>query len=43
MAYTNKVIKAILAINPLAEVSVSDDDIDTIVWENGTKVSGWYL
>ena len=36
MAYTNKVIKAILAINPLAEVSVSDDDIDTIVWENGT-------
>ena len=36
MAYTNKVIKAILAINSLAEVSVSDDDIDTIVWENGT-------
>ena len=27
---------AILAINPKAEVSVSADDIDTIVWENGT-------
>ena len=36
MAYTNKVIEAILAINSTAEVSVSGDDIDTIVWENGT-------
>jgi hypothetical protein len=36
MAYTNKVIEAILAINSSAEVSVSGDDIDTIVWENGT-------
>jgi len=32
----NKVIKAILKINPTAEVSVSGDDINTIVWENGT-------
>ena len=30
------VIKAILKINPNAEVSVSDDDINTIIWENGT-------
>jgi len=30
------VIKAILRINPNAEVSVSGDDINTIVWENGT-------
>ena len=30
------VIKAILKINPNAEVSVSGNDIDTIVWENGT-------
>ena len=30
------VIKAILSINPTAEVSVSGDDINTIVWENGT-------
>ena len=30
------VIKAILKINTKAEVSVSDNDIDTIVWENGT-------
>ena len=30
------IIKAILKINPTAEVSVSGDDINTIVWENGT-------
>jgi len=30
------VIKAILKINPNAEVSVSNNDINTIVWENGT-------
>ena len=30
------VIKAILKINPNAEVSVSDNDINTIIWENGT-------
>ena len=36
MAVSNKVIEAILAINSSAEVSVSNDDIDTIVWENGT-------
>ena len=32
----NTVIKAILKINPTAEVSVSGDDINTITWENGT-------
>jgi len=31
-----RVINAILKINPAAEVSVSADDINTIVWENGT-------
>ena len=30
------IIKAILKINPNAEVSVSGNDINTIVWENGT-------
>jgi basic membrane lipoprotein Med (substrate-binding protein (PBP1-ABC) superfamily) len=30
------IIKAILKLNPTAEVSVSADDINTIVWENGT-------
>ena len=30
------IIKAIQKINPTAEVSVSDNDINTIVWENGT-------
>ena len=30
------IIKSILKINPTAEVSVSDNDINTIVWENGT-------
>jgi copper chaperone CopZ len=32
----NKIIRAIQKINPTAEVSVSADDINTIVWENGT-------
>jgi|8_EtaG_2_1085327.scaffolds.fasta_scaffold35504_3 hypothetical protein len=33
---SDTVIKAILKINPAAEVSVSDNDINTITWENGT-------
>ena len=33
---TNEIIiKAILKIKPDAQVSVSDGDINTIVWENG--------
>ena len=32
----SNIIKAVLKINPNAEVSVSGDDINTIVWENGT-------
>ena len=32
------VIKAILKINPNAEVSVSGNDINTIEWHNGTTV-----
>ena len=30
------IIEAILKINPTAEVSVSGNDINTIIWENGT-------
>ena len=30
------VIKAILKINPNAEVSISENDINTIEWHNGT-------
>ena len=30
------VIRAILKINPTAQVTVSGNDINTIVWENGT-------
>jgi hypothetical protein len=30
------VVKAILKINPNAEVSVSDDDVNKIEWHNGT-------
>jgi hypothetical protein len=30
------IIKSIKAINPTAQVSVSGDDINTIVWHNGT-------
>jgi hypothetical protein len=32
----NKIIETILKINPTAQVSVSGEDINTIVWENGT-------
>ena len=32
----NKIIKAIQLINPNAEVSVGGEDINSIVWENGT-------
>ena len=30
------IIETILKLNPTAQVSVSGDDINTIVWENGT-------
>ena len=30
------IIKSILTINPIAQVSISADDINTLVWENGT-------
>ena len=30
------VIKAVLKINPSAEVSVSGNDVNQITWENGT-------
>ena len=36
MLKENKIIKAIQKINPTAEVSVSEEDINSIVWENGT-------
>ena len=28
--------KTILAINPEAQVTITDENIDTILWENGT-------
>ena len=33
---TITIIEAIQKINPTAEVSVSGEDINTLVWENGT-------
>ena len=36
MKIENKVIDAILKINPNAKVNVSDDDINQIVWHNET-------
>jgi predicted RNA binding protein with dsRBD fold (UPF0201 family) len=36
MLKENKLIKAIQKINPTAEVSVSEENINSIVWENGT-------
>ena len=32
----SNIIKAIQKINPTAQVSVTGEDIDSIVWENGT-------
>ena len=32
----SNVVKAILKINPNAEVSVKNDDVNEIIWENGT-------
>ena len=32
----DKVIKAILKINPEAQVSITNDDINTLIWEEGT-------
>ena len=31
----DKVIKAILKINPEAQVSITNDDLNTLTWENG--------
>jgi hypothetical protein len=30
------ICQTILALNPTAEVSCSDDDVNQIIWENGT-------
>jgi len=32
----SNIIKAILEINPSAEVTITDNDINSLVWENGT-------
>jgi hypothetical protein len=32
----SRIIKAIQKINPNAEVSIKDDDINTLVWHNDT-------
>ncbi len=32
----SRVIKAILNINPDAKVSIANDDINTLIWEEGT-------
>ena len=32
----SRVIKAIQKINPDAKVSIADDDINTLIWEDGT-------
>ena len=36
MITKNKIIEAVKLINPNAEISVSGEDINSIVWENGT-------
>ena len=32
----NKIIEAVRKINPNAEISVADEDVNSIIWENGT-------
>ena len=32
----NKVIEAVKKINPNAEISVIEEDVNSIIWENGT-------
>jgi len=36
MATTEAIIRAIKIINSNAEISISDNDLDSIVWENET-------
>jgi hypothetical protein len=36
MATTEAIFKAVKIINSDAEMSISENDLDTIVWENGT-------
>ena len=35
----SNIITAILAINPSADVTVKDEDIDQITWHSGTPIS----
>jgi hypothetical protein len=37
MKTTEAIFKAISKINPSAEASMSGEDINTLVWENGTQ------
>ena len=37
MATTEAIFKAVKIINSDAEMSISENDLDTIVWENGTS------
>lgn len=32
----NKIIESVLKLNPQAQISVSGEDINSIIWENGT-------
>ena len=36
MAKLEAIYKAVKIINPNAQMSISENDLDTIVWENGT-------
>jgi len=37
MKTINAIFKAISKINPTAQASMSGDDVNTLVWENGTQ------
>ena len=36
MIIKNKIIEAVKKINPNAEISVAEEDVNSIIWENGT-------
>tara|TARA_R100001143_G_C3250532_1_gene83318 strand:- start:28 stop:333 length:306 start_codon:yes stop_codon:yes gene_type:complete len=38
MAENIRIMQAIRALNPIAEVVIQDNDIDNIRWDNGTPV-----
>ena len=41
MATSEIIFKAIRLINPTAEMTITENDLDTLVWLNGTTPCTW--